>query len=59
MKHIPSIHPIFMNSNKHIIGILNSVVNMLFLSMSEAQESLDFLFLLASKVEKLSQRAAW
>lgn len=59
MKHIPSIHPIFMNSKKHIIGILNSVVNMLFLSMSEVQESLDFLFLLASKVEKLSQRAAW
>lgn len=32
---------------------------MLFLSMSEVQESFDFLFLLALKVEKLSQRAAW
>lgn len=32
---------------------------MLFLSMSEVQESLDFLFLLALKVEKLNQRAAW
>lgn len=47
MKHIPSIHPIFMNSKKHIIGILN---NILFLSMSEIQESLDFLFLLALKM---------